>query len=263
MMRQGRNVAVLDNRSDSRFVRAVTERPGLACDGPRSPAPHFAPSPPFARDRCRRVVLGCGAGPWRMALAHSGERRRGASATQRAQRAGAPYSGADGGEPSGGGAGGKGDGGGAGGWGRRGGGGSPPTPPRGWRRHVPEKRREVGLPQQPPEAAAPPGWGPRLQAPPLVAARQVGAARAGAAPRLGAPDNGGMKREHAGVNFAKLETGSLRKYRRYYKLEVGPNASKDQLVHAVKAHFSGQTVDEGNVLTGFILALHGASHSHM
>lgn len=77
------------------------------------------------------------------------------------------------------------------------------------------------------------------------------------------PHNGGMKREHAGVNFAKLETGSLRKYRRYYKLEVGPNASKDQLVHAVKAHFSGQTVDEGNVLTGFILALHGASHSHM
>ena len=71
-----------------------------------------------------------------------------------------------------------------------------------------------------------------------------------------------LKREGQNVtsiNFSKLDTGSLRKYRRHYKLAVGPNSNKDQLVHAVRAHFLGQSVDEGHVLAGFILALHGAS----
>lgn len=61
------------------------------------------------------------------------------------------------------------------------------------------------------------------------------------------------------INFSKLESGSLRKYRRHYKLPVGPNATKDQLVHAVQVHCSGETVDESHVLAGFILALHGMS----
>ena len=40
------------------------------------------------------------------------------------------------------------------------------------------------------------------------------------------------------INFHKLETDALRKYRRFYKLpDVGPNSSKDQLVAAVGRHF--------------------------
>lgn len=61
------------------------------------------------------------------------------------------------------------------------------------------------------------------------------------------------------INFNKLEAGSLRKYRRHYKLEIGPNASKDQLVSAVQQHFSMHTVDESNVIAAFLLAY---SHSN-
>jgi len=56
------------------------------------------------------------------------------------------------------------------------------------------------------------------------------------------------------INFNKLEAGSLRKYRRHYKLEIGPNASKDQLVSAVQHHFSMHTVDESNVIAAFLVA---------
>jgi hypothetical protein len=40
-------------------------------------------------------------------------------------------------------------------------------------------------------------------------------------------------------------------------VQVGANASKDQLVTAVQRHFSGQQVDEAHVLAGFILAVMG------
>mmetsp|Transcript_37392 Transcript_37392/g.51909 ORF Transcript_37392/g.51909 Transcript_37392/m.51909 type:complete len:229 (+) Transcript_37392:318-1004(+) len=63
------------------------------------------------------------------------------------------------------------------------------------------------------------------------------------------------------INFDQLEAGSLRKYRRHFKLAIGPNASKDQLVSAVQHHFSEHTVDESNVLAGFILALHSSHHN--
>lgn len=59
------------------------------------------------------------------------------------------------------------------------------------------------------------------------------------------------------IDFAKLDAAPLRKYRRHYKLEVGANASKDQLVTAVQRHFSGQQVDESHVLAAFILAVMG------
>jgi len=61
------------------------------------------------------------------------------------------------------------------------------------------------------------------------------------------------------INFSKLDSIALQKYRRHYKLVLGPSPTKEQLVRAVRAHFSGQTVDENHVLIGFILALHGLS----
>ncbi|KAK9785602.1 hypothetical protein WJX73_001232 [Symbiochloris irregularis] len=55
------------------------------------------------------------------------------------------------------------------------------------------------------------------------------------------------------VNFHKLDSAALKKYRRFYKLNnVGPNSSKDQLVNAVALHFMSQTVDEYKVIQRFI-----------
>mmetsp|Transcript_58298 Transcript_58298/g.185815 ORF Transcript_58298/g.185815 Transcript_58298/m.185815 type:complete len:114 (-) Transcript_58298:477-818(-) len=55
------------------------------------------------------------------------------------------------------------------------------------------------------------------------------------------------------VNFNKLETAALKRYRKHYKLdEVSPNSSKDQLVAAVVSHFHEQEVEETNVINLFI-----------
>jgi hypothetical protein len=58
------------------------------------------------------------------------------------------------------------------------------------------------------------------------------------------------------VDLSKLETAALRRYRRHFKLvEVGPNSSKEQLLHAVGKHFmSQQELDELQVITGFMQA---------
>ncbi|KAK3289379.1 hypothetical protein CYMTET_3191 [Cymbomonas tetramitiformis] len=61
------------------------------------------------------------------------------------------------------------------------------------------------------------------------------------------------------INLAKLDTGSLRRYRRFYKLELGPNSSKEQLVSAVTQHFNAQSVEETNVLAGLVVALQSGS----
>ncbi|CAG9467215.1 unnamed protein product [Pedinophyceae sp. YPF-701] len=55
------------------------------------------------------------------------------------------------------------------------------------------------------------------------------------------------------VNFHKLDTNSLRKYRRFYKLpDVSPDATKENLVMAVGRHFSAQNVDEQRVINAFL-----------
>ncbi|CAM6037490.1 unnamed protein product [Sphagnum compactum] len=57
------------------------------------------------------------------------------------------------------------------------------------------------------------------------------------------------------VDLSKLETAALRRYRRHFKLvEVGPNSSKEQLLHAVGKHFMSQELDELQVITGFMQA---------
>mmetsp|Transcript_34163 Transcript_34163/g.41314 ORF Transcript_34163/g.41314 Transcript_34163/m.41314 type:complete len:287 (+) Transcript_34163:185-1045(+) len=63
------------------------------------------------------------------------------------------------------------------------------------------------------------------------------------------------------VNFHKLDTGSLKKYRHFYKLEAGPNPTKDQLVSAVSNHFVDYQVDESNTISSFILALQSSSRT--
>eukprot|EP00898_Chlorokybus_atmophyticus_P008212 jgi/Chlat1/8392/Chrsp80S07826 len=56
------------------------------------------------------------------------------------------------------------------------------------------------------------------------------------------------------VNFNRVETSILRRYRRHYHLaEVGPpQSTKAQLASAVARHFLAQTVDEYQVLVAFV-----------
>ncbi|XP_057834689.1 uncharacterized protein LOC131045168 [Cryptomeria japonica] len=57
------------------------------------------------------------------------------------------------------------------------------------------------------------------------------------------------------VNLGKLETAALWRYWRHFNLvEVGPNPSKEQLVHAVERHFISQQLDELQVIAGFVQA---------
>lgn len=57
------------------------------------------------------------------------------------------------------------------------------------------------------------------------------------------------------VDLSKLETAALKRYRRHFKLmEVGPNSSKEQLLHAVCRHFTTQQLDERQVIAGFVQA---------
>lgn len=45
------------------------------------------------------------------------------------------------------------------------------------------------------------------------------------------------------INFHRLDSAALKRYRRFYKLpDVGPNSSKDQLVMAVGRHFMAQVM---------------------
>lgn len=59
------------------------------------------------------------------------------------------------------------------------------------------------------------------------------------------------------VNFNKLESAALKRYKKYYKLQVTPNATKDQLVTAVGAHFMAQKVDERKVIHSFFESMIG------
>ena len=54
------------------------------------------------------------------------------------------------------------------------------------------------------------------------------------------------------VNFAKLETAALRKYKSHYKLPDSGVDTKDQLVSTVTSHFRQYHVDEKRVIARFI-----------
>ena len=54
------------------------------------------------------------------------------------------------------------------------------------------------------------------------------------------------------VNFAKLETAALRKYKSHYKLPDSGLDTKDQLVNTVTSHFRQYHVDEKRVIARFI-----------
>jgi hypothetical protein len=64
------------------------------------------------------------------------------------------------------------------------------------------------------------------------------------------------------INFSRLETAALKRYRRFYKLpDPGPNPSKEALTAAVRAHFASVTVDETKVITMFVAAARRAASS--
>ena len=60
------------------------------------------------------------------------------------------------------------------------------------------------------------------------------------------------------INFYKLDTAALKRYRRFYKLPDVGN-SKEQLVMAVGKHFMSQTVDESQVIALFVAAARRAA----
>ena len=54
------------------------------------------------------------------------------------------------------------------------------------------------------------------------------------------------------VNFAKLETAALRKYKSFYKLPDSGHDTKDQLVSSVTSHFRQYNVEEKKVIHLFL-----------
>ncbi|KAG6523775.1 hypothetical protein ZIOFF_013661 [Zingiber officinale] len=57
------------------------------------------------------------------------------------------------------------------------------------------------------------------------------------------------------VNLAKLGTATLWRYWRHFNLvNINPNPTKEQLIHAVQNHFLSQQLDEMQVIVGFIHA---------
>lgn len=57
------------------------------------------------------------------------------------------------------------------------------------------------------------------------------------------------------INFTRLETAALKRYRTFYRLpEPGPNPSKEQLAALVSRHFNSYTVDESKVISMFVAA---------
>lgn len=54
------------------------------------------------------------------------------------------------------------------------------------------------------------------------------------------------------ANIARLNVNSLRKYRKYYKLDVARDCPKEVLVSAVRNHFANTSVDEAEVINMFL-----------
>ncbi|KAG6527617.1 uncharacterized protein LOC122041005 [Zingiber officinale] len=60
-------------------------------------------------------------------------------------------------------------------------------------------------------------------------------------------------KRHTRVNLAKLGTATLWRYWRHFNLvNINPNPTKEQLIHAVQNHFLSQQLDEMQVIVGFI-----------
>ncbi|KAG2496508.1 hypothetical protein HYH03_005333 [Edaphochlamys debaryana] len=58
------------------------------------------------------------------------------------------------------------------------------------------------------------------------------------------------------VDLSKMDTASLHRYRKYYKLGDAPaTATKEELLPSVSRHFAQQVVDEEETLLKFILAV--------
>ncbi|KAJ8905051.1 hypothetical protein NDN08_001563 [Rhodosorus marinus] len=54
------------------------------------------------------------------------------------------------------------------------------------------------------------------------------------------------------VNLGKLDEDTLRRYRRYFNLNVRKDCEKDELVFAVRRHFARTKVDESDVIFRFL-----------
>lgn len=71
------------------------------------------------------------------------------------------------------------------------------------------------------------------------------------------PNN--LYRYGAMVNFDKLRTETLHKYRKLYKLDVSEDSTKQKLVSSIANHFVKEKVDESKVLMAFMAALAGSA----
>lgn len=54
------------------------------------------------------------------------------------------------------------------------------------------------------------------------------------------------------VNLGKLDETTLRRYRRYFNLNVRKDCERDELVFAVRRHFARTKVNEQDVIDGFL-----------
>eukprot|EP01104_Vermistella_antarctica_P014056 TRINITY_DN4358_c0_g1_i1.p1 TRINITY_DN4358_c0_g1~~TRINITY_DN4358_c0_g1_i1.p1 ORF type:complete len:161 (-),score=47.47 TRINITY_DN4358_c0_g1_i1:62-544(-) len=59
------------------------------------------------------------------------------------------------------------------------------------------------------------------------------------------------KKKRAEVNFDVLDVTTLKRYKRFYKLRVNQNASKDDLVTTISDHFDTQDIVERDVIELF------------
>ncbi|GMH40051.1 hypothetical protein BSKO_07955 [Bryopsis sp. KO-2023] len=61
----------------------------------------------------------------------------------------------------------------------------------------------------------------------------------------------------------QMETASLQKYRRVFKLSISNNASREELLRAVKAHFvNWENVDDEETLINFLVTYSKQSQQH-
>jgi len=65
----------------------------------------------------------------------------------------------------------------------------------------------------------------------------------------------GKKRSSVLVDFVKLEMRSLSKYRKHFKLNVRPEASKTELIQSVRKHFAHHPrLRDQDVISSFLFA---------
>merc|ERR1712196_351709 len=61
------------------------------------------------------------------------------------------------------------------------------------------------------------------------------------------------------VDFSKLDMGTLKRYKRHYRLKTRQNVTKTELAQAVARHFASQHVDEAETIQLFMYSARSGS----